>query len=322
MQFLDPTNDFVFKRIFGNEKKKEILISFLNSILRLRGEREINDVTLLNPTQAPHIKGAKETILDVRCHDQRGNNYIVEMQVLGQAFFDKRVLYYVSKAYSNQLDKGEGYHTLTPVIFLGILQFNFTQSSRCISTHMIHDIETKEQVFRDFRFTLAELPKFNKSEEALESIEDKWLYFLKQAKQLTAIPAIIQEQAIKDAFDIANESNWDKKELEMYEKRAMYVQDEAQRVNFGYQKGIKQGIEKGIEKGKVEGKAEGIKEGIEQGKIEGIGQGKEKGIKEGIEQGKAEGKLATAKNMLTMGLSIEQAAQATGLSEEVIKNAT
>jgi len=160
-------------------------------------------------------------------------------------------------------------------------------------------------VFRDFRFTLAELPKFNKSEEALDTIEDKWLYFLKQAKQLKAIPSIIQEQAIKDAFDIANESNWDKKELEMYEKRAMYVQDEAQRVNFGYQKGIKQGIEKG----KVEGKAEGIKEGIGQGKVE------------GIEQGKAEGKLATAKNMLAMGLSIEQAAQATGLSEEAINNA-
>jgi len=292
MQFLDPTNDFVFKRIFGNEKKKEILISFLNSILRLHGKLEINDVTLLNPTQAPHIKGAKETILDVRCHDQRGATYIVEMQVLGQAFFDKRVLYYVSKAYSNQLDKGDAYHTLTPVIFLGILNFNFTQSSHCISTHIIHDIETKEQVFRDFCFTLAELPKFNKTEQALESIEDKWLYFLKQAKQLTAIPSVIQEQAIKDAFEIANELNWDKQELELYEKRAVYVQDEAQRVNFGYQQGEKMGMEKG--------KAEGIQEGIEQGKVE--------------------GKRETAKNMLEIGLSIEQVAQVTGLSEKVIKN--
>ena len=111
------------------KKKKGILISFLNSILRLEDEKTISDVMLLNPNQAPQIKDAKETILDVRCHDQSGANYIVEMQVLSQPFFDKRVLYYVSKAYGNQLDKGESYYQLSPVIFLGILNFNFTQSS-------------------------------------------------------------------------------------------------------------------------------------------------------------------------------------------------
>jgi len=272
MQFLDPTNDLVFKKIFGNEKKKEILISFLNSILRLKDERTIHDVILLNPTQAPRIKGAKESILDVRCYDQRGTNYIVEMQVLGQVFFDKRVLYYASKAYSDQLGKGDTYQALSPVIFLGILNFNFTQSSRCISTHTIHDVETKEHVFQDFRFTLAELPKFNKTVQALETVEDKWLYFLKQAKALTAIPAVIHEQAIQDAFEIAKEMNWNTDELAVYERRALAIEDEIQRINYGYQAGEK--------------------------------------------KGKVDEKLNTAKNMLSIGLSIEQVMQVTGLSEE------
>jgi len=283
MHFLDPTNDFAFKKIFGNEKKKTILISFLNSILRLEGKQTINDVTLLNPNQAPQIKGAKESILDVRCHDHSDTTYIVEMQVLNQAFFDKRVLYYVSKAYSNQLDKGDSYHKLAPVIFLGILNFNFTQSLRCVSTHTIHEVETKEHVFKDFRFTLAELPKFTKTEQELETIEDKWLYFLKHAKRLKAVPSVIREQAIQDAFEIANELNWSKQELEMYEKRALYIQDEIQRVNFGYQQGL------------------------------------EKGEKKGMEKGRTAEKLETVENMLAIGLSIEQIAQVTGLSEEEIK---
>ena len=219
MQFLDPTNDLAFTKIFGNEKKKHILISFLNSILRLPVHEQITDVSLLNPNQAPHLPGAKETILDVRCHDQTGAEYIVEMQVLPEEFFDKRVLYYAAKAYSQQLNKGEKYHQLKPVIFLGILNFNFTTDSHYLSTHCIHNIETKEHILRDFRFTFAELPKFNKTESELQTIEDKWLFFLKYAKQLTAIPEVIREAAIREAFEIVNSLNWDKETLDLYTKR-------------------------------------------------------------------------------------------------------
>ncbi len=100
MEFLDPTNDMAFKKIFGNENRNHILISFLNSILQVPMDRQITGVTLLNPNQAPQLPGAKESILDVRCHDQSGAEYIVEMQVMPEEFFDKRVLYYASKAYS------------------------------------------------------------------------------------------------------------------------------------------------------------------------------------------------------------------------------
>lgn len=237
MQFLDPTNDFAFKQIFGDERKKHILINFLNSILRLPAERQITEVTLLNPKQAPHLPGAKETILDVRCHDQTGAEYIVEMQVLPQEFFDKRVLYYAAKAYSQQLNSGEKYDLLKPVVFLGILDFEFTADPHYLSTHCINNLETKEHVLQDFRFVFAELPKFNKTEAELETVEDKWLFFLKYAKQLTAIPAVIREEAIQEAFEIVNALNWDKETLHLYSMRNIYVQDEIHRVGFGYKKG-------------------------------------------------------------------------------------
>jgi predicted transposase/invertase (TIGR01784 family) len=241
MQFLDPTNDYAFKKIFGDENKKHILISFLNSILQLPANAQITNVSLLDTHQAPHLPGAKETILDVRCHDQVGAEYIVEMQVLPQEFFDKRVLYYASKAYAHQLDRGSTYHTLKPVIFLGILNFEFTQNHHYLSTHIVQDLETKEHLLQDFRFTFAELPKFKKTETELKTIEDKWLYFLKHAKELETIPAAIHETALKEAFEIVNRLSWNKATLELYDMRGIYTQDEIQRVHYGYNKGFLKG---------------------------------------------------------------------------------
>ena len=273
MQFLDPINDFAFKKIFGDENKKYILISFLNSILRLPLDAQIVEVTLLDPTQAPHLPGAKETILDIRCHDQKNANYIVEMQVLPQSFFDKRVLYYASKAYAHQPDEGMHYSALKPVIFLGILNFEFTEDSHYLSTHCIQNIDTQEFILNDFRFTFVELPKFKKAESELSSIEEKWLYFLKHAKKLDAIPGIIHEAALKEAFQIVNRLNWDKASLELYEQRGIQVEDEMMRVHYGYFKGIAEGRQEG----ELKGRQEGLKEGELKGRQEGLQEGELKG---------------------------------------------
>ena len=245
MQFLNPTNDFAFKQIFGNEKKKYILISFLNSVLRLPEHQQITAVSLLPSHQVPRMLGSKETILDVRCLDQSGAEYIVEMQVLPKEFFDKRVLYYAAKAYSQQLNIGEGYKLLKPVVFLGILNFKFTEDPHYISTHSIHNIETKEHLLQDFRFTFAELPKFHKTLTELTTIEDKWLYFLKHAQELTIIPEVIYETAIRAAFEIINTEYWNKDSLHLYDMRGIYREDEINQVTYGYKKG------------RVEGRVEG-----------------------------------------------------------------
>ena len=120
MKFLDPTNDLVFKCIFGQDSKKNVLLSFLNATLVLNGNHAIVEVSIANPHQVPRIRELKETLLDLHCTDQEGNHYIIEVQVLNPGAFDKRVLYYSSKSYVQQIGIGEDYPKLKPVIFLEI----------------------------------------------------------------------------------------------------------------------------------------------------------------------------------------------------------
>jgi predicted transposase/invertase (TIGR01784 family) len=228
--YLDPTNDIAFKKIFGNENKKEILISFLNNILELQGNKLITDITILNPYQVPKIAELKETILDVRCKDKRGISYIVEMQIAKPSAFDKRILYYTSKAYVSQIEIGDDYPILNQVIFLGILYFEMFEGKHYVSNHLILDEKTFENRLKDFRFCFVELPKFNKTEDELETIEDKWIFFLKNAKNLKVIPQKLQEKEIKEAFEVLNRFNWTKEELEIYDTIAVYRQDERGRI--------------------------------------------------------------------------------------------
>ena len=119
MKFVDVKNDVAFRKVFGNENRKEVLISFLNAILLFQNNNKIVDVTILTPYQLPELKGGKVTIVDVKAKDQSGQYYIVEMQVAEVDGFDSRVLYYASKSYSAQIQRGDDYEKLRPVFFIG-----------------------------------------------------------------------------------------------------------------------------------------------------------------------------------------------------------
>ncbi len=123
MRFLNPKTDFAFKRIFGLERRTDILLSFLNAILGLRSPYRIAELTILDPYLAPKIRGIKDTYLDVRAQDEQGKSYIIEMQVLNVAGFEKRVLYNACKAYAGQIQRGEDYHLLTDVIAITLTDF-------------------------------------------------------------------------------------------------------------------------------------------------------------------------------------------------------
>ena len=127
MKFVDVKNDVAFRKIFGNENKKEILISFLNAVLKLTGDKRIKNVVIANPFQLPILPNMKASIIDVKARDYKGNTFIVEMQVADIIAMDKRLLYYTSKEYSQQIISGEKYTELNPVIFIGIFDFNFTE---------------------------------------------------------------------------------------------------------------------------------------------------------------------------------------------------
>jgi len=300
MQFADPKNDIAFKKIFGNEKHKEILISFLNAVLDFKDEKAIVDVTLANPYQVPKIPDLKETILDIKAKNKAGETFIVEMQKKDVGDFTKRSLYYTSKAYVSQLKKGKDYTQLKRVYFIGILNFTIFESENYISRHLIINQETMKQDLEDFEFTFIELPKFTKELDQLESILDKWIYFIKHANDLKMVPTQYQQERIfQDAFEIATQSAWDEKELEVYEYIAIKEADELNALRTAEEKGLQKGLRKGLEKGKEEG----LKEGIEKGK----------------EEGKKEKALEIAKGLLDI-LDDVTIASKTGLSVEDVQS--
>ncbi len=246
MQFADPKNDVAFRKIFGNENKREILISFLNATLKLENEKIITWIEILNPYQLPRIAGSKSTILDVRAKDKAGNTYIVEMQVTDKKGLDKRVTLYEARGYANQINSGDEYMKLKPVIFIGILNFDYFQGKNYISRHLILDSETYEHKLKDLEFNFIELTKFNKKLEELETLVEKWVYFIKHARELTVIPSNVNDKGLEEAYNEASKHNWTKEELNDYEYAAMRETDEIAEKELAE--------EKAREKGMIEGK--------------------------------------------------------------------
>lgn len=225
MRFVDVKNDVAFKKIFGNEKKKIILISFLNAVLDLKENKRINDVTLVNPYQLPRIIEEKSTIIDVKATDNNGSTFIIEMQVAEPRGLAKRVLYYTSKDYAAQINVGIDYPQLRPVYFIGILNFNYFPNKHYFSKHLIIEEETGQCILEDLQFRFIELTKFKKNIDELNTIIDKWTFFIKNAKNLDVIPTDIEDEGLKEAYNQAAEFNWTKEEHDAYIYAGMREQD-------------------------------------------------------------------------------------------------
>lgn len=237
MQFVDIKNDIAFRKIFGNENKKIILISFLNSVMKLKDQDAIEDVDILNPYQLPIIKNLKASIIDVKARDKKGKTYIIEMQVAEPDGLDKRLLYYASKEYSQQIESGEYYTKLKPVIFIGIFDFKFTEGDKYLSHHGVCDVENGERTIKDMDFYFIELPKFTKLLTELTEITDKWIFFIKEAENLNVIPQNIDDEGLREAYQDANKHSWEKEELEAYDYAAMREQDERGKVELAEKRG-------------------------------------------------------------------------------------
>ena len=245
MQFVDVKTDIAFKKIFGSDQHKEVLIGFLNAVLELEGNRRIKTVTLKNLWQPPDIPILKETILDIRAVDNRDVNFIVEMQIRDTNFFDKRAMYYTSKAYTGQIKKGEDYPKLNQVIFIGILDFNSFEGDNYLTRHLILKRETLNQDLRDLEFNFIELKKFNKQEEHLETIIEKWIYFIKNADNLTMIPqSAVEIPELNEAYNLAAMNTWSEEELEIYEYWQIRDAGDRYKIQEEFEKGIEKGIEK------------------------------------------------------------------------------
>lgn len=244
MMFVDVKNDVAFRKIFGSDKKKVILISFLNAVLDLDGQDKIKSVTLVDPFQLPRIRGEKASIIDVRAKDGRNRSFIIEMQVAERDGFGKRVQFYSSKEYASQIDRGDDYTLLKPVYFIGILNFKFFPGDNYFSKHITVDEETGVCTLDDIKFRFIELPKFKKKEHELTTVIDKWTYFIKKADKLEVIPENVDDKGLLAAYEEAQKHNWSKDEYDAYIYAGMREQDEKGRETAaekrGAQKGVKQ----------------------------------------------------------------------------------
>ncbi|WP_253302975.1 Rpn family recombination-promoting nuclease/putative transposase [Wolbachia endosymbiont of Phyllotreta cruciferae] len=296
-KFLDARNDYAFKRIFGSEKNKDILIHFLNDILGFTGLAAIQDVEFLATIMDPEIAAKKQSIVDVLCKDSQGSRYIIEMQFTKTKGFEKRAQYYAAKAYSSQADQGDEYHNLKEIIFIAVADcIIFPNKTEYRSNHTIRDENTNEHDLKDFYFVFIELPKFTKTkEDQLENIVEKWCYFFRYAAETREedLDKIVgSDVIIKRAYEEMNKFNWSEEELLAYEQRKKRLMDEIAAFAQKFDEGVKVGEEKGILIGHEKGRAEGRKERD----------------------------IEVAKNLLKAGVSIDIIAQTTGLTADEIKD--
>jgi predicted transposase/invertase (TIGR01784 family) len=276
-KFLDPKNDFAFKQIFGTEKNKDILIHFLNDMICFPGGARVTSVSFPPTVSDPDTVAKKQSVVDVLCVDEHGNQYIVEMQVANTKGFEKRAQYYAAKAYVNQMKEGDKYHNLKEIIFLAITNFvMFSDIEAYKSDHVILDLGTKTHQLKDFYFCFLELPKFNKEIHELTTIVEKWAYFFKHASHTAPqeVEEIVGADAIlQKAYTALNQFYWSSLEVDAYEaerkrqldERAVYEQKVSEGEAIGFVKGKAEGFVEGKEKGKAEALEDVVKRLLSQG---------------------------------------------------------
>ncbi|WP_353276288.1 Rpn family recombination-promoting nuclease/putative transposase [Wolbachia endosymbiont (group B) of Villa cingulata] len=273
-----------FKKIFGSEKNKNILIHFLNDILVFSSSDQIMEIEFLSTIMDPEIASDKQSIVDVLCKDSIGNRFVIEMQLARDKGFEKRAQLYAAKAYSRQID-------LQKVFFIAISNCNLLPGEvDYISTHNIRDIKTNGHYLKDLQFVFIELPKFTKNRvEKLENTTERWCFFFKYAEETTDedLKKIAAESPIiKLAYDELDRFRWNEKDLIAYEERILSVQKEKaileQRLDDATHKGRQEGIQIGHQKGR--------------------------------EEGEKQAKIAVAREMLADKMNINTIAKFTGLS--------
>lgn len=309
-RYLDPKVDLTFKRLFGSKAHKKIPISFLNAVFNLKGDDTIVDLSFLSPHQPPEIAARKESIVDVLVRDQKDSEYIIEMQVAKFEGFEERAQFYAAKTYCSHFQKGKEYVNLKKVIFLAITDYIvFPEKKSYKSDHITLDKKTYEHDLKNFWFTFVELPKFKKTIDELETIEDKWYYFLKHAEESNEIMSILaSDPEIKEAYEVLDRFHWTENDIQVYEKMLMNISDEKAKLSAAKKEGL------------VEGKREGIQEGHKKGIQEGIQKGKKEGHKEGHKEGEKKRALHIARTMLKESFSIDQISKLTGLNIEDLES--
>ena len=281
-RYVNFYTDFAFKKLFGTEVNKELLISFLNSLFD--GKEVIKDLKYLNVERLGHVPIERKAVFDVYCENEIGEKFLLEMQKAEQNYFKDRSIFYSTFAIQEQAPQGKWNFELKKVYTIGILNFTFSEDDDNVMHHevMLMDKRTKNVFYDKLTYVYLEMPKFRKTEAELETFFDKWLYAIKNMATLMERPAALQEAIFQRLFEQA--------EIAKFNQQELYDYRESQK-NFWDWNAVTETAEK---KGRAEGRAEGLVEGEKKGRYE------------------------VARNLIAMHLPIDSIMMATGLSKEEI----
>ena len=252
---LNPKVDLAFKKLFGVEENKDLLMSFINSVVDQKDQ--VKDIILKNPYNDKNFKNDKLSILDVKAQDAITDKwYNIEMQISDQDYYDKRALYYWSKLYIGQLGSGVIYSKLEKTICINILNFTCIDGEENYhNTYKLHNTKSKNIFLDDLEIHFIELTKYHKE---LKNLLDKWVLFLKDGNLFKELPKELEEvNSIKKAMEVLEHMSLNPEEREAYEARLGWLMDE--------ELALEKAEKKGLEKGRKEEKKETIKSALEMG---------------------------------------------------------
>lgn len=296
MRYLNPKADLTFKRVFGEHP--DLVMSLLNALLPLTAGQEITDIEYLPAEMVPDNPLRKNSIVDVRCRDKSGRQFLVEMQMIWSPEFRQRVLFNASKAYVRQIDSGEEYELLQPVYSLNLVNEIFEPDLKGFYHYyrLVH-IEHSEKVIDGLHLIFVELPKFNPHTYSEKKMQVLWLRYLTEINEQTReVPEdLMSNPEVKKAVTALEESAFTEAQLLGYEKFWDIISVEKTLYNSAERRGMEKGMKKGLEKGM------------------------EKGMEKGREKGHKEEKNQIARKMKSDGLPIDIISKYTGLSVEEIE---
>ena len=255
-KYVNPYTDFGFKKLFGTEINKDLLISFINSLLH--GREVVKDLTYLNTEHLGISETDRKAVFDVYCENEKGEKILVEMQRGIQQYFKDRSLYYATFPIREQGQKGEWDYQLKAVYIIGILNFTFDKNNDNYFHHEVQlfDNQTKEVFYDKLTFIYLEMPKFNKTEDELTDMFEKWLFALRNLSRLMERPKALQERIFTKLFEAAEIAKFTKVEYDNYEESLKIYRDWKNTIDTAKKISWEEGHEKGKEEGREEKAAE------------------------------------------------------------------
>jgi len=246
-RYINPFTDYGFKKLFGEEPNKDLLLDFLNVLLK-EEQGEITDLTYLKNEHLGTGELDRKAIFDLYCENERGEKFIVELQKTKQNFFKDRTLYYSTFPIREQAKRADWNYELKAVYTIAILDFVFDEDKQDTNKFRydikLTDTETKEVFYNKLTFIYLEMPKFNKTVDELETRFDKWLYVIRNLNRLDKKPEKLRERIFEKLFETAEIAKFTPDQVRSYEDSLKYYRDLKNSLDTAREEGLQAGIEK------------------------------------------------------------------------------